>query len=226
MKWIKKFSRDFERDKLRIEYSRLNWNYLKPQIKQKLDSLAEELQQNGIDVFTYDYAEKGDKTGFDGLNMQFRDHFTRNRTIDKDNDKFKLFKPHKQKGGNLAILYNETGAINVMILPSTSEDSLAEHDHIIIDYTYNASTITPDKIEKYVKAFLRYHRYTGVLHKTTLADKLIISWLKIKMFWIEYLNPDEVYKRYSGLYIPALSLIVGFVAMIISLMALVISLKN
>ncbi|TDX13018.1 hypothetical protein EDF88_4299 [Buttiauxella sp. BIGb0552] len=223
MKWIKKFSKDFENDKLRISYSRLNWNYLKPSIKETLDILSEKLNKNGIDTFTHDYSDDGKVIGFDGLNLQFSNSFTGNVRIAEAEDK--LNNLHTQKGGVLAITYNATGSINIMILPSKSEDSLAKHTHIILHYTYNARTITPKRIEKCVKAFIHYHRYTGVLHQSTLADNLVVRWLKIRMYWIQYLNPNEKFKRYSGLYIPIVSLIVAFAAAIASILSLVIALK-
>ncbi|MBJ8975301.1 hypothetical protein I5438_01730 [Citrobacter freundii] len=96
---------------------------------------------------------------------------------------------------------------------------------MILHHTYNAKTITAKRIEKYVKAFIRYHRYTGVLHQSTLTDKLFVRWLKIRMFWIQYLNPNEKFKRYSGLYIPVLSLLVAFVAAIASILSLVVTLN-
>lgn len=223
MKWIKSFSKDFERDKSRIEFSHVNWYYLKPSIKEQMLFFEKELKKNGIDVYFYDYADDKRLVGFDGLNLQFAESFTGNMRIadtqDKDNEL------HTQKGGILAIIYNETGNIDVMILPSKSQDSLAEHTHIILHHTYNARTITAKRIEKYVKAFIRYHRYTGVLHQSTLTDELIIRWLKIRMFWIQYLNPNEKFKRYSGLYIPVLSLLVAFVAAIASILSLVVTLN-
>lgn len=223
MKWIKSFSKDFERDKSRIEFSHINWYYLKPSIKEQMLIFEKELKKNDIDVYFYDYADDERFIGFDGLNLQFTSSFTGNmRLADTKGNENTI---HTQKGGILAITYNATGKIDVMILPSKSEDSLAEHTHIILHHTYNARTITAKRLEKYVKAFIRYHRYTGVLHQSTLTDKLIIRWLKIRMFWIQYLNPNEKFKRYSGLYIPGLSLLVSLSAAIASIIALIITFK-
>ncbi|EEW1749351.1 TPA: hypothetical protein ROS48_004478 [Escherichia coli] len=109
--------------------------------------------------------------------------------------------------------------MHIILFPSTSDDSLATHDSLIVHHSYNVKHITPKKIEKAVKNLLHYHRVTGVLHKAALKD--LIRLLKIKMFFIQYNDKENKFRRVTALYIPTLSLIVSLAAAVASILALV-----
>ncbi|MCV5747019.1 hypothetical protein OFN42_43075, partial [Escherichia coli] len=71
------------------------------------------------------------------------------------------------------------------------------------------------------KNVLHYHRVTGVLHKAALKDLILIRLLKIKMFFIQYNDKENKFRRVTALYIPTLSLIVSLAAAVASILALV-----
>ncbi|HBC2461374.1 TPA: hypothetical protein IUD43_004917 [Escherichia coli] len=111
--------------------------------------------------------------------------------------------------------------MHIILFPSTSDDSLATHDSLIVHHSYNVKHITPKKIEKAVKNLLHYQRVTGVLHKAALKDLILIRLLKIKMFFIQYNDKENKFRRVTALYIPTLSLIVSLAAAVASILALV-----
>lgn len=220
MNWIKKHSIEFQKDKLRILISKVNWNYNKNYIKRVLDDISKEANANGIEVFVYDYNDNIPKGfGFDGLNLQINNKWTGNM-IQKKEDGGIIFNHHTQGGAALMITYSKIGQINVIVAPAKSEDSLAVHRSLILYHTYDAATITRRRIEKWVNCLFYYHRYTGVLHRRTWKDRLMVNWLKTRMYFIEYLNPKEKFTRYSGLYIPTLVLVVSIIALIVSLLSI------
>ncbi|EKN4168189.1 hypothetical protein NUF60_000200 [Yersinia enterocolitica] len=220
MNWIKKHSIDFQKDKLRILISKVNWNYNKNYIKRVLDDISKEANANGIEVFVYDYNDNIPKGfGFDGLNLQINNKWTGNM-IQKKEEGGIIFNHHTQGGAALMITYSKIGQINVIVAPAKSEDSLAVHRSLILYHTYDAATITRRRIEKWVNCLFYYHRYTGVLHRRTWKDRLMVNWLKTRMYFIEYLNPKEKFTRYSGLYIPTLALVVSIIALIVSLLSI------
>ncbi|HHA0034956.1 TPA: hypothetical protein ACOEXB_001635 [Yersinia enterocolitica] len=220
MNWIKKHSIEFQKDKLRILISKVNWNYNKNYIKRVLDDISKEANANGIEVFVYDYNDNIPKGfGFDGLNLQINNKWTGNM-IQKKEDGGIIFNHHTQGGAALMITYSKIGQINVIVAPAKSEDSLAVHRSLILYHTYDAATITRRRIEKWVNCLFYYHRYTGVLHRRTWKDRLMVNWLKTRMYFIEYLNPKEKFTRYSGLYIPTLALVVSIIALIVSLLSI------
>ncbi|AJJ17575.1 Uncharacterised protein [Yersinia intermedia] len=220
MNWIKKHSIEFQKDKLRILISKVNWNYNKNYIKRVLDDISKEANANGIEVFVYDYNDNFPKGfGFDGLNLQINNKWTGNM-IQKKEDGGIIFNHHTQGGAALMITYSKIGQINVIVAPAKSEDSLAVHRSLILYHTYDAATITRRRIEKWVNCLFYYHRYTGVLHRRTWKDRLMVNWLKTRMYFIEYLNPKEKFTRYSGLYIPTLALVVSIIALIVSLLSI------
>ncbi|MCB5311821.1 hypothetical protein [Yersinia intermedia] len=220
MNWIKKHSIEFQKDKLRILISKVNWNYNKNYIKRVLDDISKEANANGIEVFVYDYNDNIPKGfGFDGLNLQINNKWTGNM-IQKKEDGGIIFNHHTQGGAALMITYSKIGQINVIVAPAKSEDSLAVHRNLILYHTYDAATITRRRIEKWVNCLFYYHRYTGVLHRRTWKDRLMVNWLKTRMYFIEYLNPKEKFTRYSGLYIPTLALVVSIIALIVSLLSI------
>ncbi|ELZ1905892.1 TPA: hypothetical protein ACIU15_002428 [Yersinia enterocolitica] len=220
MNWIKKHSIEFQKDKLRILISKVNWNYNKNYIKRVLDDISKEANANGIEVFVYDYNDNIPKGfGFDGLNLQINNKWTGNM-IQKKEEGGIIFNHHTQGGAALMITYSKIGQINVIVAPAKSEDSLAVHRSLILYHTYDAATITRRRIEKWVNCLFYYHRYTGVLHRRTWKDRLMVNWLKTRMYFIEYLNPKEKFTRYSGLYIPTLALVVSIIALIVSLLSI------
>jgi hypothetical protein len=127
---------------------------------------------------------------------------------------------HYQRGAALMITYSAIGQIVVVVAPAKAQDSLAEYRNIILYHTHDAATITRKRIEKWVSYLFYYHRYTGVLHRRTWKDRLMVNWLKTRMYFIEYLNPKEKFTRYSGLYIPTLALVVSIIALIVSLLSI------
>jgi glutamate formiminotransferase len=79
MNWIKKHSIEFQKDKLRILISKVNWNYNKNYIKRVLEDISKEANANGIEVFVYDYNDNIPKGfWFDGLNLQINNKWTDN----------------------------------------------------------------------------------------------------------------------------------------------------
>lgn len=78
MKWIKQYSKEFERDALRILISKVNWKHFKPSIKASLIGIAEKLNKNGIEVSVYDQQDEPDGFGFDSLSLQFNSKLTGN----------------------------------------------------------------------------------------------------------------------------------------------------
>jgi hypothetical protein len=185
-----------------------------------LDDISKEANANGIEVFVYDYNDNIPKGfGFDGLNLQINNKWTGNM-IQKKEDGGIIFNHHTQGGAALMITYSKIGQINVIVTPAKSEDSLAVHRSLILYHTYDSATITRRRIEKWVNCLFYYHRYTGVLHRRTWKDRLMVNWLKTRMYFIEYLNPKEKFTRYSGLYIPTLALVVSIIALIVSLLSI------
>ncbi|WP_139508544.1 hypothetical protein, partial [Escherichia coli] len=59
------------------------------------------------------------------------------------------------------------------------------------------------------------------LHKAALKDLILIRLLKIKMFFIQYNDKENKFRRVTALYIPTLSLIVSLAAAVASILALV-----
>ncbi|HFO2534738.1 hypothetical protein [Yersinia enterocolitica] len=221
MNWIKKHSIEFQRDKLRILISKVNWNYNKNHIKRVLDDISKEANANGIEVFVYDYNDNIPKGfGFDGLNLQINNKWTGNMIQKKGDNDAVISDHHYQRGAALMITYSAIGQIVVVVAPAKAQDSLAEYRELILYYTHDATTITRKRIEKWVSYLFYYHRYTGVLHRRTWKDRLIVNWLKTRMYCIEYLNPKEKFTRYSGLYIPTLALVVSIIALIVSLLSI------
>ncbi len=218
MKWVKQYSKEFERDALRKLISKVNWRHFKPSIKANLISIAEELNKNGIEVSVYDQQDEPDGFGFDSLSLQFNKKFTGNMRQVIEKDKIN-FNHHMQIGGALAITYSAVGHIHIFVDPAKTEDSVAVHDYLILYHTYDAKNITKNRIEKCVKNFIHYQRFTGVLYRKTFKDRCIVRWLKTKMYFIQYLEPKEKFTRYSALYIPLISMIVATVAAVASLIA-------
>lgn len=218
MKWVQQYSKEFERDALRKLISKVNWRYFKPSIKANLIIIAEELNKNGIEVSVYDQQDEPDGFGFDSLSLQFNNKFTGNMRQVIEKDKI-TFGHHMQIGGALAITYSAVGHIHIFVDPANTEDSVAVHDYLILYHTYDAKNITKKRIEKCVKNFIHYQRFTGVLYRKTFKDRCIVRWLKTKMYFIQYLEPKEKFTRYSDLYIPIISMIVATVAAVASLMA-------
>lgn len=215
MKWMIEQNKEFERDELRVLISEVNWAYHKPKIKNTLEDIAKIARKNGVNISVYDYAENKNGFGFDGLNLQFDMKFTGNM-IEKKKKKSIHFNRHRQEGAVLAITYSAVGHVHIFASPSKSQDSLAVHKDLILYHTYDARTITDKVIKKSVKALFHYHRVTGVMHRITWRDKWAVRWLKTKMYFIEYLEPNEMRLRYSGLYIPIITCIVSLLALCIA----------
>lgn len=218
MKWIKQYSKEFERDALRKLISKFNWKHFKPSIKASLISIAEELNKNGIEVSVYDQQDEPDGFGFDSLSLQFNSKFTGNMRQVIETDKI-TFNHHMQSGGVLSITYSAVGHIHILVEPPKTEDSVAVHSYLILYQTYDAKNITSKRIEKSVKNFIHYQRYSGVLYRKTFKDRWVVRWLKTKMYFIQYLEPKNKFIRYSALYIPLISMIVATIAAVASLIA-------
>ncbi|AWA69280.2 TPA: hypothetical protein ACYFBF_003336 [Klebsiella pneumoniae] len=218
MKWVKKYSKEFERDALRKLISKVNWSYFKPSIKANLIGIAQELNKNGIEVSVYDHQDEPNGFGFDSLTLQFNTKFTGNmiKKVEKDKTTFNY---HKQIGGRLVITYSAVGHVHIFVDPPTSEDSVAENSDLILYHTYDAQNITDRRIKRCIKILMRYQRFTGVLYRNSLLDRWVVRWYKTKTYLIRYLNPQEKFVRYSALYIPLISMIVATVAAIASLIA-------
>ncbi|PHP91284.1 hypothetical protein CBF17_024140 [Pantoea agglomerans] len=228
MKWINKQEKEFEKDELRREISRENWRYHKPRIKKSLREIAVSAKQSNIELSVYDYKSNPNGFGFDGLNLQFGMRFAGNMIqteteevikleteegVQESKDKRLHYNHHMQEGAVLVITYSAVGHIHIFCSPSTSEDSLAKHKNLILYHTYDARTISDRVIKRCVKALFYYHRFTGVLHRITWRDRWAVRWLKTKMYFIEYLEPNEKFTRYSGLYIPIISFIVAVLSL-------------
>lgn len=218
MRWIKKYSKEFERDDLRKLISEVNWKYFKPSIKANLIGIAEELNKNGIMVSVYDHQDVPDGFGFDSLALQFNTKFTGNmiKKVEKDKTTYNY---HKQIGGRLVITYSAVGHVHIFVDPPTSEDSVAENSDLILYHTYDAQNITDRRIKKCIKILIRYQRFSGVLYRNSLRDRWVVRWYKTKTYLIRYLNPNEKFKRYSALYIPLISTIAAIFAAVASLLA-------
>lgn len=218
MEWKKELRAKFERDELRRLISNVNWIIFKPKIKKQLEILSTQLSGEHVRFNIIDMQDEPD--GFDCLTFQIADRMTGNMRQEKTTESIK-FNHHWQKGAALSITYSATGAVHIILFPSTSDDSLATHDSLIVHHSYNVKHITPKKIEKAVKNLLHYHRVTGVLHKAALKDLILIRLLKIKMFFIQYNDKENKFRRVTALYIPTLSLIVSLAAAVASILALV-----
>ncbi|WP_250188344.1 hypothetical protein [Escherichia coli] len=222
MEWKKELRAKFERDELRRLISNVNWIIFKPKIKKQLEILSTQLSGEHVRFNIIDMQDEPDGYGygFDCLTFQIADRMTGNMRQEKTTESIK-FNHHWQKGAALSITYSATGAVHIILFPSTSDDSLATHDSLIVHHSYNVKHITPKKIEKAVKNLLHYHRVTGVLHKAALKDLILIRLLKIKMFFIQYNDKENKFRRVTALYIPTLSLIVSLAAAVASILALV-----
>ena len=224
MKWMNKQKKEFEKDKMRRFISKVNWQYHKPRIKKTLEEIVTTANQHNINLDVYDYADKPDGWGFDGINLQFGMKFTGNmikkeieKVIEVETDKGLeeqiqksiQFNYHKQEGAVLAITYSAVGHIHIFASPSTSEDSLAKHKDLILYHTYDARTITDKVLKRCIKSLFHYQRFTGVMHRITWRNRWAVRWLKTKMYFIEYQESKDKFTRYSGLYIPIISFIVG-----------------
>ncbi|HGC4412719.1 TPA: hypothetical protein ACIYMA_004884 [Escherichia coli] len=220
MEWKKELRAKFERDELRRLISNVNWIIFKPKIKKQLEILSTQLSGEHVRFNIIDMQDEPDGYGFDCLTFQIADRMTGNMRQEKTTESIK-FNHHWQKGAALSITYSATGAVHIILFPSTSDDSLATHDSLIVHHSYDVKHITPKKIEKAVKNLLHYHRVTGVLHKAALKDLILIRLLKIKMFFIQYNDKENKFRRVTALYIPTLSLIVSLAAAVASILALV-----
>lgn len=222
MGWKKDFSVKFERDELRRLISRVNWFTFKPKIKDQLETISKELSGEFLNFSVADMQDEPDGFGFDCITLQINLRRTGNMR-QKETETGITLNHHWQLGTSLAITYSATGAVHMMLFPSSSEDSLAKHDTLILHYSYNVKDITEKKIEKAVKKMLYYHRVTGVLHKATIWDMLVVRVMKIRMFFIQYLDKDKKFQRVTALYIPTISLIISVAAAIISVLAIVLA---
>lgn len=222
MGWKKDFSIKFERDELRRLISRVNWFTFKPKIKEQLETISKELSEDKLKFYLTDMKDEPNGYGFDSITLQISERMTGNMREEKF-EKHTRFNYHRQKGAYLSIMYSATGAVHMMLFPSSSEDSLAKHDTLILHYSYNVKDITEKKIEKAVRKMLHYHRVTGVLHKATIWDRLVVRAMKIRMFFIQYLDKDKKFQRVTALYIPTISLIISVAAVIISVLAIVLA---
>ncbi|WP_237391376.1 hypothetical protein [Dryocola clanedunensis] len=224
MGWQKEFSLEFERDELRRLISYVNWFTFKPKFKEQLVLLLTQLSEKNINLNVIDMADEPDGYGFDCITLQVSDRMTGNmrQQITKESIKFNH---HRQKGASLSITYSATGAVHMMLFPSSSEDSMAEHDSLIIFHSYNAKNITPTIIENGVRDLLRYHRVTGVLHKSSIKDMLRIKLLRVKTYFIQYNDKENKFKRLTALYIPALTLFVTLLATIATILTMKITMQ-
>lgn len=225
MSWMKDVSNQFRKDELRRSISNVNWFTLKPMFKDQLIQLASQLSDEDNKLSVIDMADDPDGYGFDCLTLYFRDRMTGNMR-QEINEEYTKYNHHWQKGAALSITYSATGAVNMFIFPSTSEDSLAKHESLILQHSYNVKDITPKKLEKAVKNLVHFHRVTGVLHKATFKDALIVRLLRLKMYFIQYTDKESKFKRVTALYIPLLSLIISLSAAAASIIALILTMRT
>lgn len=218
MKWIEKEARDFNRDKERIRISEVNWYYHKPIIKKKLEEIVKQAKIKGVEFHLDDYADQPIGAGFDGLNLQFATRLTGNM-IKTKNEKYTYYAHHTQIGATLEITYSAFGKVVISMSPAKSEDSLASNKPIILYETYDAGKITDKIIDRSVKSLIRFHRKTGVLHRTTFKDKWVVRWLRIRMFFSEYETGEQKLKKYSGLYFPIWVLVIAVLTLIVTYLA-------
>lgn len=218
MKWIEKEAFEFNRDKERIRISEINWYYHKPIIKKKLEEIVKKAKTKGIEFHLDDYADEPIGAGFDGLNLQFSTRLTGNMIKRKDED-HTHYKRHTQIGATLEITYNAIGIVIISMSPSKSEDSLASNNPIILFESYDASKITDEIIVESVKSLIRFHRRTGVLHRTTFKDKWVVRWLRVRMFFSEYETNEQKLKKYSGLYFPVWAIVIAVLTLIVTYLA-------
>ena len=225
MSWMKDASNRFRKDELRRSISNVNWYTFKPKLKEQLIQLANILSDEDNELSVIDMNDDPDGYGFDCLTLCFRDRMTGNMRQETTKE-YTKYNHHWQKGAALSITYSATGAVHMIIFPSTSEDSLAKHDSLILHHSYNVKDITSKKLEKAVKNLLHFHRVTGVLHKATLIDVLIVKLLRLKMYFIQYADKESKFKRVTALYIALLSLLISLSAAVASILALIITMKN
>jgi len=218
MKWIEKEGQEFIRDKERIRVSGLNWRYHKPLIKKKLQEIVDKAKINGIELDLIDYADAPIGYGFDGINLEFGTIPTGNIIITKGENS-KRYAKHMQKGATLEITYSAFGMVMISMSPSKSEDSLASNNPIILYQTYDAGELTDKIIERFGRTLFRFHRKTGVLHRTTFKDKWVVRWLRIRMFFSEYETSAQKLKKYSGLYFPVWALLIAVLTLIVTYLA-------
>ncbi|HFX4296532.1 TPA: hypothetical protein ACIEMG_005179, partial [Escherichia coli] len=147
MEWKKELRAKFERDELRRLISNVNWIIFKPKIKKQLEILSTQLSGEHVRFNIIDMQDEPDGYGFDCLTFQIADRMTGNMRQEKTTESIK-FNHHWQKGAALSITYSATGAVHIILFPSTSDDSLATHDSLIVHHSYNVKHITPKKIEK------------------------------------------------------------------------------
>lgn len=175
-----------------------------------------------MQVSVYDQQDEPDGFGFDSLSLQFDAKHTGNMRQVIEKNKI-TFNHHMQLGGVLSISYNSVGHIHIFADPPKTEDSMAVHSYLILYQTYDAKNIINKRIEKCVQNFIHYQRFTGVLYRKTFKDRCIVRWLKTKMYFIQYIKPQEKFKRYSALYIPLMSTIAAIVAAVATLLAVYLS---
>ncbi|WP_338629061.1 hypothetical protein [Yersinia intermedia] len=147
MNWIKKHSIEFQKDKLRILISKVNWDYNKNYIKGILEDISKEANANGIEVAVYDYDDNPRGFGFDGLNLQIHNKLTDNMIQKKEKDGAIIFNHHLQRGAALMMTYNAIGQINVMVSPVECEDSLAEYRNIILYHSYDEQLLQESRLK-------------------------------------------------------------------------------
>ena len=213
-RWLSKQSLLIAKDKKKIELSRIFWEGHKPIILSAIKRIVQEADQVGIPLFCNDYADSSlhkKYVTYDGISLRFPMEFTGNLIITKE-EKSTNYDHKMQKGSTLHITYNNLGVLLVFISPSTSGDSEADHEDINIYTTYNPADVTEKVIRKWIKQFFLYHHCTGVLHHPSYIDRLKCYFLKIHCSVRAYLNPDERFKRVTGLYIPTISAFFAFLA--------------
>ncbi|WP_409076067.1 hypothetical protein ACF2G4_20255 (plasmid) [Pantoea sp. C3] len=218
-KWVARQKRRFDNDSQNKKYANHNWIVHKSIIKSHLDEFNRIAHGLGFNLIVDDYSIEKSGLGYDGLSIQFQTSFTGNM-IELKEENSRVFNYHKQKGAILHVTFSGTGTVQVFLEPSTSEDSMAIHNALLLYYTPNAKSITPEMIDRWLKFLFAYQRVTGVLHTPSLMDKVTVFWCKGKSFFMMYDTPKTKFKRYAGIYIPGVTLLVSLLVLILTIYTL------
>lgn len=165
----------------RLAVRRLNWRVeTRRRIIDALErtaAMAEEVRY-GFRFNVGQYGEVNDEAI--QLNVGWR--FIGIREQVSDGERIKV-QHHTEKGGCLVFSQNLGGRVAILMYPLSSERYKTKEDCITFKYNLDPTDLTPKLIEKAMRRFLIYLRYSSVvgLHDDTpLRERLLIAWM---IFW-------------------------------------------
>lgn len=222
-KWLATQKKKFDEDSNKKSYANRNWFVHKGVFQSHLKEIASYASENGLDLLVDNYSDEMSGLGFDGLSLQFNTTFTGNMVELKEANS-RIFNYHRQRGAVLQITFSGTGKVQVFLDPSTSEDSKAVHKFLLVYFTSDPKNISTQMIDRWVKYLFAYQRVTGVLHQASFSDKCIVSYCKFKSFLMQYDTPDTKFKRYAGIYIPSVTLLITVLVFLLTVYTLILQL--